>query len=606
MTTAHALSSIITEPEALFGVTASLTGSLWKARACDERLALALSQRLDVPEVIGRALAARGVGLDDAEGFLTPSLRQHLPDPSTLKDMDKASARIADIVLAGGAIGIFGDYDVDGATSTALLTRFFRHLGITALPHIPDRMKEGYGPNAPALLALKDKGARAVITVDCGTVAFEPLAAAKDAGIEVIVVDHHIGEPRLPDVFAVINPNRFDEDRALGHLAAVGVAFLLVVAVNRSLRERGFYKSIPEPDLLQWLDLVALGTVCDVVSLTGLNRAFVAQGLRILGQRRNAGLAALIDVAGVTEAPGTYHAGFLLGPRVNAGGRVGEAPLGATLLSTENAEEARRIAARLHVHNAERQAIEAFVQESASAQIDRLDPLPPFVCAVGEGWHPGVIGIVAGRLKERTNRPSAVIALEGGIGKASARSIPGVDLGAAITAARHAGLLLAGGGHAMAAGFTVEADKIPALLEFLNARLTAEVARHGAARALSLDGILSVGGITPALSARIEQLAPFGVGNPEPRFVLPECRVLNAGVVGENHVRCILGDGGLGRSASPARIKAIAFRALGTPLGDALITPRARALHIAGHIRINRWQGQENAELLIDDAAWAK
>ena len=455
--------------DGFLGVSRSVGGRFWRSRLTDERAALALSQQLDLPEVVGRVLAARGVGLDEGEKFLNPKIRASLPDPSHLLDMDKAADRLAAAVMAGEGIAVFGDYDVDGATSAALLRRFFRAAGSDLEVYIPDRKAEGYGPNLPALLRLRDAGAGVVVTVDCGTSAFEPLAAAAEAGLDVIVVDHHVAEAGLPVTFALVNPNRFDETSGCSHLAAVGVAFLLVVAVNRRLREAGWYEDRPEPDPLAWLDLVALGTVCDAVPLTGLNRAFVAQGLKIMARRANAGLAALSDVASIDGSPTSYHAGFILGPRVNAGRRIGESALGARLLATEDREEALTIAHRLDELNDERRAIEAEVLAQAIEQAERARETSdaPMTLVAREGWHAGVIGIVASRLADRFNRPAAVIALEDGQGKGSARSIPGVNLGAAIIAAPQAGILTAGGGHPMAAGFSLEAARLDELGAFL-------------------------------------------------------------------------------------------------------------------------------------------
>lgn len=594
------------DPAAFLNVERSLTGRRWIARgqAADwqstERSGLALSQRLGLPEILGQVLAARGIDLEAADGFLNPTLRASLTDPYELKDMAKAAERLAAAIMHGEKIAIFGDYDVDGATSTALLHRFLTAVGGKPRVYIPDRMAEGYGPNTPALLALKREGAAVCVTVDCGITAFAPLEAASEAGLDMIVVDHHVAEPSLPRAIAVVNPNRLDEDSPHGQLAAVGVAFLLVVALNRRLREEGWYASRPEPDLMQWLDLVALGTVCDVVPLTGLNRALVAQGLKVMGWRNNIGLRALSEVARIDEAPGTYHLGFLLGPRVNAGGRVGRADLGTRLLSTEDAGEAASLAAELDSFNTERKLIEQSVQEEALAQVERHAD-GPLLVATGEGWHPGVIGIVAGRLKERFHRPALVIAFdEQGIGKGSGRSIAGFALGPAVIAAHQAGLLVNGGGHAMAAGFTLERAKLDAFREFLTARAADWLEGGEATPVLSIDGALRPGGATLDLLETLGRVGPFGVGNPEPRFAFPAARILGADVVGENHVRCQLGD------ADGRRLKAIAFRALETPLGEALLKARSLPLHIAGHLRIDRWQGNEKVQLLIDDAASAQ
>ncbi|WP_114393685.1 single-stranded-DNA-specific exonuclease RecJ [Oleisolibacter albus] len=590
---------------AFLGVDQSLSGKRWRARPADERLALALSQSYGLPELVGRLLAGRGVSLDAAECFLSPTLRALLPDPSILKDMERAAARVAAAIRGGQRVAVFGDYDVDGATSSALLTRFFRAVGADLRVYIPDRITEGYGPNLPALLRLRQEGIDLVVTVDCGVTSFDPLAGAAEAGLEVVVVDHHKAEPRLPVAVAVVNPNRLDEPAGgpLSTLAAVGVSFLLVVAVNRELRRSGWYaaQGRPEPDLMGWLDLVALGTVCDVVPLTGLNRAFVAQGLKIMGRRANPGIAALADVAGVNERMDAYHAGFIIGPRVNAGGRVAKSDLGARLLATEDAAEAAALARQLHEFNTERRTIEGVVLEEALAQVEAtLDDSPELILATGEGWHPGVIGIVAARLKERFARPACVVALDGGVGKASGRSVRGVDLGSAIIAARQAGLLLAGGGHAMAAGFTVERAQIEALRAFLRTRIAAQLAESGPlVPTLHLDAALAVRGAVPDLMQHLERLAPFGTGNAEPRFAVTDARIVRADVVGGAHVRCIL------TGADGARLKAIAFRALDTDLGRGLLQSGGRPLHVAGTLRPDRWNGNDGVQLLIDDAAMA-
>ncbi|MCZ6837711.1 MAG: single-stranded-DNA-specific exonuclease RecJ [Alphaproteobacteria bacterium] len=580
-------------------VAGSVTGRRWVYRASDDRAGLMLAQRLDLPEVVGRLLAARGVDIDNAQRFLNPTLRDALPDPNCLKDMDRAVDRLIAALQASEPIAIFGDYDVDGATSSALLARFFAAVGAPVRIYIPDRIREGYGPNAPALLRLRAEGIKVVITVDCGITAFEALDDAAQAGIDVIVVDHHVAEPRLPAAAAVINPNRLDDESGLGMLAAVGVSFLLAVALNRGLRATGWYEADgrSEPDLLNLLDLVALGTVCDVVKLEGLNRAFVTQGLRVMARRRNTGLAALADVARVNEKPSEYHAGFVLGPRVNAGGRVGEASLGARLLTTGDAAEATELAQALDSFNAERQAIEAEVLEEALTVVAEEGSEAPLVFVAGEGWHAGVIGIVASRLKDKYARPALVIGLDGDIGKGSGRSVDGVDLGSAVIAARQAGLLINGGGHKMAAGLTVERGKLSELREFIGERIGAAVAAGQATPTLYVDASVRLAGATAALVAAIQQLAPFGAGNPEPRFVLPSVRVAKADVVGKGHVRCILSDGGKGR------LKAIAFRAVGEPLGDALLNTSGMALHLAGKIRADTWQGRDGVQFIIDDAA---
>ncbi len=585
---------------AFLGVERSLLGKRWRQRAADDRAGLTLAQRLDLPEIVGRLLAARGVEADAAERFLAPTLRDFLPDPSLLKDMDVAVARLVRAVTGGELIAVFGDYDVDGATSAALLQRFLAAVGGRVRLYIPDRQREGYGPNAPALLRLRAEGAGVAITVDCGTSAHAPLAAAAAAGLDVIVVDHHVAEPALPPALAVINPNRLDESGAHGMLAAVGVTFLLLVGLNRGLRQAGWYAERTPPDLVQWLDLVALGTICDVVPLTGLNRALVAQGLKVMQRRGNPGLAALADAAALGERLDAYHAGNILGPRVNAGGRVGQADLGARLLASDDPIEARGLAQQLDALNAERREIEARVLTQAIDQVESGDRTAPLVFAAGEGWHPGVIGIVASRLKERYNRPACVVAVADGIGKGSGRSLPGFALGPAVIAARQAGLLLNGGGHAMAAGFTVASAGLGALRDFLAERAAAALGAGALAAELGVDGMLASGAATPDLVRLVERLGPFGTGNAEPRFALANQRILRADIVGGQHVRCILGDG-----AGSGRIKAIAFRCLESELGPALLHGQGSGFHVAGHLRADNWQGRDEAQLILDDAARA-
>ncbi len=585
---------------AFLGVERSLSGRRWLARPGDERLALALAQRLGLPELVGRVLASRGVGLDEAEGFLNPTLRDLLPDPGHLLGMESAVARLVAAVTGGETIGIFGDYDVDGATSSALLKNALADMGARARVYIPDRIKEGYGPNAPALLRLKDEGVSVVVTVDCGTTAFEALEAAAQAGLDMIVVDHHVGEAALPAALAVINPNRLDETSPHGHLAAVGVAFLLAVGLNRGLKQAGWYKSRPAPDLMRWLDLVALGTVCDVVPLVGVNRALVVQGLKVMARRNNVGLAALSDVAGVKERPDSYTLGYVLGPRVNAGGRVGEAELGTRLMSTDDPAEAAEIARQLDGYNKDRQEIEAVVLLDAIEQVEgRPDDGRPLLMAAGENWHPGVIGIVAGRLKERYGRVACVVALEGDQGKGSGRSVPGLDLGSAIIAARQAGLLLAGGGHAMAAGFTVARDKLDALSDFLAERLQAQLEGE-LVPLLELDGALDAGAAGIELVETLSQVGPFGSGNPEPRFAVSGARIVKADVVGSGHVRLMLA------GAGGKRLKAIAFRAADSEMGHALLSSSGAAFHLAGTLRVDTWQGNSSVQLIVDDAAFAR
>lgn len=589
------------ERDTVLGVERSLTGKRWEARLADLRLAQALCQQLDVPELVGRVLAGRGVAPEAAELFLKPTLRDQLPDPSHLLDLDNAVARLETAIRGRETVAVFGDYDVDGATSAALLQRFFRAIGQDLTVYIPDRLSEGYGPNGPALQRLRDAGASLVVTLDCGTTAFEALETAAAAGLQVLVVDHHAADSRLPRAQAVVNPNRLDETSPHGHLAAIGVTFLLVVGLNRTLRQSGWYGEAGrrEPDLRGWLDLVALGTVCDVVPLTGANRALVAQGLKVLAERRNVGLAALADVAGIDERPGAFHCGYVLGPRVNAGGRVGEASLGARLLATEDKVEGRQIAEQLDRFNAERRDIENQVLDQALAQVERqpAQDRRGLIVAAGEGWHAGVIGIVASRLKERYNLPALVIALDQGVGKGSGRSVPGVDLGAQVIAARQAGLLVNGGGHAMAAGLTVAQSALPALRAFLADRLAARIEAIGYCPSLGLDGALQPGAASFEMLEHLQRIGPYGVGNPEPRFVLPAVRIQRPQVVGEQHVRCqLLGSDG-------RRLKGIAFRGLDSALGEGLLKAGALPLHVAGKLRADSWSGPDAVQFIIEDAA---
>jgi single-stranded-DNA-specific exonuclease len=585
------------------GIDRSVCGRRWRARPCDDNIALLIAERLGLPEIVGRMLVQRGVGPAEAPAFLRPRLREQLPDPVHLRDMATAVARLVRAIRDGERIVVFGDYDVDGATSAALLLRFFAAVGAHASVYVPDRLREGYGPNAPALLRLRAEGAAVAVTVDCGATAHAPLAAARDAGLDVIVVDHHVGEALLPPAVAVVNPNRLDEESPHGALAAVGVAFLLAVAVNRALRDGGWYGERSEPDLLQWLDLVALGTVCDVVPLTGVNRALVAQGIRVARRLCNPGMRALAAVGGVKTPLDAYHLGFVLGPRVNAGGRVGAADLGARLLATDDPREAAELAQRLDAHNHERRAIEAETLEAAITCAEAGPQSPALVFAAAENWHPGVIGIVAARLKERYQRPACVVAVADGIGKGSGRSVPGVALGPAVIAARQAGLLINGGGHAMAAGFTVAADRLEALRAFLAERLGDGIEREGPVPQLSIDGALSAAGATGGLIAHIEALAPFGSANPEPRFAFPAIRLIHAEPIGNGHLRVALADAAGSQEGPAARLNAIAFRADESALGLFLAAARGRAIHVAGHLRRDTYRGGDAVQLVIDDAA---
>ncbi|CUS43737.1 Single-stranded-DNA-specific exonuclease RecJ [hydrothermal vent metagenome] len=583
----------------VLNITRSILGQPWRWRMLE---ADARDPGFAPDDLVTQLLLARGCPREALDAHKAPSIRGFMPDPSIFRDMDCAAERLADAVRTGEKVTIFGDYDVDGATSAALMILLLRDLGLEARAYIPDRLMEGYGPSGEALVRLKEEGASLIVTVDCGAQAFEALEMARVAGVDVIVVDHHKCAAALPHAHALVNPNRLDETEGaeFGHLAAVGVAFLLGAALIRLLRARGFFDGRTEPRLLDLLDIVALGTVADVAQLKGLNRAFVAQGLKVMAQRRNIGLNALISASRLTRAPTATDLGFALGPRINAGGRVGKSDLGVRLLTTRDPAEAASIAAELDRLNEERRAIEALVQEAAEALAGAKGNRAVMVVA-GRGWHPGVIGIVAGRLKEKFGRPSLVIALdEHGIGKGSGRSIPGVDLGAAVLAAKDSGLLVAGGGHAMAAGLTIAEDQLDLFADFLEDRLDAAVTRSIGDHALLLDALLTAGGITPALVQAMDAGGPYGMGWPQPRVVAGPVRIVKADIVGNGHVRAIVsGDDG-------RVLKTVAFRQAETALGAALLgAPPHRRLWLAGRARIDDWGAKPAAELHLDDAAWA-
>ncbi len=553
--------------------------------------------------ILDQLLLTRGVAEDDLARHAQPTIRAFLPDPSTFRDMDTAAERLAHSVMTGERVTIYGDYDVDGATSAALLVELLRQLGLDAGYYIPDRLLEGYGPSGEALVRLGETGSTLVVTVDCGAMAHEALGMARDAGVDVIVVDHHKCSPDLPPATALVNPNRLDESdlgAAHGHLAAVGVAFLLGVALVRTLRGRGWFgEHRREPDLMGLLDLVALGTVADVAALHGLNRAFVAQGLKVLARRERIGMAALMDASRLTRAPQASDLGFALGPRINAGGRIGESTLGVRLLTTTDPEEARVIAAQLSQLNEERRAIEGEVQEAAEALIAGQHNMAVQVIA-GHGWHPGVIGIVAGRIKEKTGKPAVVIALDETQGKGSGRSISGVDLGAAIIAAREAGLLVAGGGHAMAAGLTIDPARLADFAGFLDERLAHDVDRARAGAAMLLDLALAPGGLTPELVETLEAAGPYGVGWPAPRIAVGPVRIIKADIVGKDHLR-LIASGNDGKS-----FKAIAFRAGESEMGQTLLhRHQGRRFYLAGRVKLDDWGNRPAAELHLEDAAFA-
>ena len=587
---------------AVLNVERSVRGRKWRARLDDERAALAIVQEYGLPEILARVLAARGVAPSEVAGFLSPKLRDLLPDPSHLLDMDRAVERVVAAIVDGEQIGVFADYDVDGAASAALIVNFLSAIGRTTRVYVPDRLREGYGPNAAALLKLKAEGVSLVITVDCGTTAFEALDQVSEAGLDVIVVDHHVSGERLPRATAVINPNRLDESSPVPQLCAAGVAFLLVVAVNRALREQWWYEEgHPEPDLMAWVDLVALATVADMAPLTGINRALVRQGIAVMSRGRNPGLVSLSRSAGLDGKVEPWHLGFVLGPRINAGGRVGDAGLGVRLLTATDESEASAIAARLDLYNGERREIELAVTEAAVEQArSQMESDPLFLLVASEGWHPGVIGIVASRLKETFDRPACVVSLRDGIGKGSGRSVRGVALGSAVVAARAAGLLIDGGGHEMAAGFTVREDKLGELHRFLAARAAEQLGDAGLSPEIGIDAVVTPGGVTIELIEQLDAAGPFGPGNPRPRLALPAVRTAHAKVVGRDNVRCFLQ-----RAEGGERLKAVAFRSAGTALGKILIDNAGAPLHLAGLPGIDSWQGNRQAQLVIEDAAVA-
>jgi len=582
----------------VLGVTRSVTGRRWLWREADGRTGLAIAQRLDLPELVGRLLAARGVGPEAAADFLEPTLRALLPDPSVLLDMDVAAARLASAVREGETVAVFGDYDVDGACAGALMVRALRQLGCPVTFYVPDRLKEGYGPNPAAIRELCARGATLIVCVDCGIAAHEALEEARGQA-DVVVLDHHKSEGPVPRVQAVVNPNRLDCTSGLRHLCAAAVAFLAVVALHRVLRRAGFFARTEEPRLFDLLDLVALATVCDVMPLTGVNRALVAQGLKVMARRGRAGLAALLEVGQVRDAPTAHSLGFVLGPRINAAGRIDEPDLGLRLLLCDDPIEARAMAERLDAVNRRRQEVEAEVLGSALAAAEaQAGAGHPVLLVCGEGWHPGVVGIVAGRVKEKFNRPACVAGLAGGVAKGSGRSVPGLDLGAAVIAARQAGLLESGGGHAMAAGFSFLADRQAEFHAFLDERL-ARAADLPDAADLLVEGTVTVPAATAELAQQVERLAPFGAGNEEPIFALARARVVRADRVGKegNTIRAFL-EGEMG-----GRLKAICFRAKDGPLAQALLGSRGVPLHLCGQLRAERWNDEVSACLHVVDAA---
>lgn len=590
------------KPRAFLNVERSASGRRWKARLEDPRTAEAISQRHELPEILGRVLAARGVGIDEAEAFLNPTIRALMPQPSALMDMEKGAARLAEAVIAGERIGVIADYDVDGVSSAAMLSLFLKSVGSSASVHIPDRLTEGYGPSQRAVEDLKAKGAQLLVTLDCGVMAHDPLARAAELGLTTLIVDHHQAGELLPEAHAVINPNRQDDVSGLGYLCAAGVTMIFIAAVNKALRGKGWYGAErPEPNMLQWLELVSLATVCDVVPLKGLNRAYVTQGLKIMARRENAGLSALADVSRLKRKPDTYALGYLLGPRINAAGRIGNAALALRLLTTGDRGEAAQIAQELERLNRERQEIELAVVDQAMIQADNMlgaERRASVLVVSGKGWHPGVVGLAAARLKERFNLPSFVLAedREGRLAAGSGRSIPGVDIGRSVREAFESGLIEKGGGHAMAAGLTVARDRLGDLRAFLEEQLSPQV-QASQDRALSIDAALTAGGATLELIELLEQAGPYGTAHPAPVFAFPAHRVLYADPAGGDHIRCTLA------ASDGKKIKAIAFRAMGTELGEMLLSERQLPLHIAGRLTIDDWSGSRVPSLQIEDVA---
>ena len=579
-------------PETAFlGIKNSATGRRWTGlNAAQDRHAQAISQQAGLPEIVARTLARRGIPPEEAKAFLTPSLRELMPDPSVLKDVDKAAARITQAIDKKQKIAIFADYDVDGATSAALLITWLRNFGLAATLYVPDRVDEGYGPNDKAMQMLATSH-DLIICVDCGTLSHGPIDAVK--GTDVIVLDHHMGGETLPNALAVVNPNRQDEDTEYGYLCAAGVVFLVLAACNRIFKAAN--KSVP--NLLDALDLAALGTVADVAPLIGFNRALVRQGLAVMGARKRPGLVALADAAKMNSAPTSYHLGFLLGPRINAGGRVGKADLGARLLSTKDPDEARSIADRLNQLNDERREIEAHVQLQAMEQAEQRGIDKPLVWAAGQGWHTGVVGIVASRLKEATNRPAIVIGLDGNEGKGSGRSVTGIDLGSAVATCTREGILLKGGGHTMAAGLTVATENLEIAMERLSELLEKQGAGDIGPKNLALDGAIAPSAITPELIEQLEAAGPFGAGAPAPRFALPAQRITFAKRAGESHLRLTL------QGENGSKIDAICFRAYDGPMGALLENHNGRLFHCAGRLEIDDWGGRRRVKLRLEDVA---
>lgn len=576
----------------------SLGGNLWRIASVDERKAEMFAQKFNMPYIVAKILAMRQIEEKDVENFLNPKISNLMPDPFVLKDMQKAAERIAAAIIEKQKIGIIGDYDVDGATSTSVFKLFLRQLGIEPEIHIPDR-EEGYGPSKQAIDDFKGQGVELVLTLDCGTTAFEPLEYATSLGMDVVVVDHHEAETKLPKIYAVVNPKRLDEENDypyLKYLAAVGVVFMTVVAINRCLRQKKFYTAErPEPDLKKWLDLVALGTVCDVVALRGLNRAYVTQGLKVMATRSNKGLKTLMDKANLAEPPTAFHLGYVLGPRINACGRVGDADMGNQLLCCESDYQAELLAEKLNEFNVARKDIENYVLLEAMKQLEGTPQQYPIAFVYGRDWHQGVIGIVAGKLKERYNVPAFVMSVEKDEVKGSARSIPQVDLGSLIIAAKEKGLITKGGGHIMAAGFSLEEEKIEQFRKFVGEYVIEKIGTEAIIPVVEIDAMLDVGGANTELADYLEKLEPFGAGNPEPRLMVRNVKIVRPSLIGVGHVRCIL------TSDNGASIKAIAFRVGDNEIGNAMLNPGNGKFDAVGVLRHDRWNGRNEVQFIIED-----
>lgn len=576
----------------------SIGGNLWKVAQADDRAVELLMQKYNLPYMIARIMVLRGVSPDEAENFLEPKIQKLMPNPNVLKDMEKAAVRIAKAVTEKEQVAVIGDYDVDGATSSSVLRLFLEACGLKPLIHIPER-EEGYGPSIQAVNDFKAQGATLLVTVDCGTTAFEPLEYAAAQGMDVIVIDHHEAEAKLPKIYAVVNPKRLDEENDYPYLkfmAAVGVVFMAVVAVNRELRTQKFYtQECPEPDLMKWLDLVALGTVCDVVPLKGLNRAYVRQGLKIMANRNNIGLAALIDKAGLSEMPTAFHLGYVLGPRINASGRVGDADISHKLLCCKDGYQAQVWADKLNEYNVARKDIENYVLLQAMEMLEGTPQAYPIAFVAGKDWHQGVIGIVAGKLKERYNLPSFVMSIEADEVKGSARSIPQVDLGALIIAAKEKGLLTKGGGHTMAAGFSLEEDKIEEFREFAGRYVAEKIGDEAITPVLDIDAVLDAAAANVEMIDYLEKLEPYGAGNKEPLILLRNVRLIKPAMVGVGHVRCILS------SDNGGSLKGMAFRVGDNDIGQAMLTAKGDSFDVVGVLRRDRWQGRNEAQFIIED-----